>query len=169
MRVETLTVTGHRPHKILVRGQKAYDGPAYAALVDFAEKVLHHLDPRCVITGMALGWDQAIAEAAERASIPFIAYVPFLGQESRWPTSSQKRYADLLAGAKAMRICSSGGYSAAKMQKRNELMVDGADAVAALWDGSAGGTANCVRYAESQSVRVVKCWPSWLRHVASLD
>jgi uncharacterized phage-like protein YoqJ len=34
------------------------------------------------------------------------------------------------------------------MQLRNIWMVDHADEVWAFWDGSKGGTANCVKYAE---------------------
>jgi uncharacterized phage-like protein YoqJ len=33
------------------------------------------------------------------------------------------------------------------LQKRNEWMVDHCDLLIAVWDGSEGGTANCVRYA----------------------
>ncbi len=40
-------------------------------------------------------------------------------------------------------------------QRRNEFMVDASDALAAFFDGSPGGTANCVRYARSVGRRVV--------------
>jgi uncharacterized phage-like protein YoqJ len=36
------------------------------------------------------------------------------------------------------------------MQKRNEWMVDHADAVIAVWDGSPSGTANCIGYARKK-------------------
>lgn len=39
-------------------------------------------------------------------------------------------------------------------QKRNEWMVDHADRVVAYWDGTAGGTANCVKYAKKKGVPV---------------
>ena len=37
------------------------------------------------------------------------------------------------------------------MPTRNEYMVDLADKIIAVWDGSNGGTANCVKYAEKVS------------------
>ena len=32
------------------------------------------------------------------------------------------------------------------MQKRNEFMVDNSDLVVAVWNGTSGGTANCLAY-----------------------
>ena len=46
-------------------------------------------------------------------------------------------------------VCSRGGYAGWKMNYRNTWMVDRADAVLAVWDGSSGGTANCVNYART--------------------
>ncbi|MFZ2410072.1 MAG: hypothetical protein WAW23_00725, partial [Candidatus Methanoperedens sp.] len=40
-------------------------------------------------------------------------------------------------------------FSMDAYQRRNEFMVDAADVLAAFFDGSPGGTANCVRYARS--------------------
>lgn len=41
------------------------------------------------------------------------------------------------------------------MQKRNEYMVNLADKVIAVWGGSSGGTANCVRYAKSVGKEII--------------
>jgi hypothetical protein len=49
---------------------------------------------------MALGWDQAFAQACVDLEIPFVAAVPFHGQEKRWPRESQKYYNDLLVQSK---------------------------------------------------------------------
>src|SRR3546814_16271306 len=56
-----------------------------------------------------------------------------------------------------------GGYAAWKLQKRNEWMVDHADELVALWDGSRSGTGNCVAYANTSGKPVVNLWPSWER------
>lgn len=45
------------------------------------------------------------------------------------------------------------------MQKRNEYMVDLADRVIAVWDGSKGGTANCIKYAEKVGKEIIKIKP----------
>ena len=54
---------------------------------------------------------------------------------------------------------SEGIYHIAKMQKRNEYMVDKADIVIAVWDGSSGGTGNCVKYAQKVGKSIVKLNP----------
>lgn len=41
------------------------------------------------------------------------------------------------------------------MQKRNEYMTDNSDIVIAVWDGSKGGTANCVRYAKKLNKEII--------------
>ena len=47
-------------------------------------------------------------------------------------------------------------FSMASYQRRNEFMVDAADVLAAFFDGSPGGTANCVRYANKVGKKVVR-------------
>jgi uncharacterized phage-like protein YoqJ len=47
-----------------------------------------------------------------------------------------------------------GNYHPAKMQKRNEYMVDNSDFVIAVFDGEQkGGTFNCIKYALNQTNR----------------
>jgi uncharacterized phage-like protein YoqJ len=41
------------------------------------------------------------------------------------------------------------------MQDRNIWMVDHCDALIAVWDGTSGGTANCVRYAQKVGKPIV--------------
>ena len=48
-------------------------------------------------------------------------------------------------------------FSMASYQRRNEFMVDAADVLAAFFDGSQGGTANCVRYAQRVGKKIVRC------------
>lgn len=48
-----------------------------------------------------------------------------------------------------------GGYAPAKMQIRNEYMVENCDLLIAVWDKSDGGTANCVKYAKSQRKNII--------------
>lgn len=79
-----------------------------------------------------------------------MAAVPFIGQELKWPQVSQDRYKLLLAKARETVIVSPGGYAAWKMQKRNEFMVDHANLLVAVWDGSPGGTKNCYDFALSR-------------------
>ena len=95
-------------------------------------------------------------------SIPFIAAVPFEGQHSLWPDADEKRYFRLLDLAKRVEIVSGIHVPVSKaMQVRNEWMVDRADRIMALWDGSFGGTHNCVTYASKRNVHVDNLWYAW--------
>ena len=46
-------------------------------------------------------------------------------------------------------------YYPAKMQKRNQYMVNSSDIVIAVWSGSKGGTGNCVNYAKMQKKEII--------------
>jgi len=153
-----LAATGHRPDKL----EGGYSLVTRRALGAVAVQHLHYNRPDKVISGMALGWDQAVAGACVTLGIPFIAAVPFEGQESRWPAESQERYFRLLGHAESVEYVSQYA-SAHSMDLRNRWMVDRAGAMLALWNGDlVGGTANCIRYAESRRVPVVNLWAKWI-------
>lgn len=111
---------------------------------------------------MALGWDMAVAEASFGLGIPFTAAVPFEDQDSRWPLESRVVYKRLLSVADRVEIVSPGPYAPEKLQIRNQWMVDHATRMAALWDGSKGGTGNCVAYIQKRQVPWDNLWPTWL-------
>ena len=131
--------TGHRPNKLGGYGQEVTDKLVHTAAVWLADN-----SPKKVITGMALGWDQALALAARELAIPYICACPFVGMQDKWPQASKNLYIDILSEAFEIHYVCEPGYAAWKMQKRNEWMVDHADLVVALWDGSSGGTGNCI-------------------------
>lgn len=137
-----VAATGHRPDKL-----GGYDAGTEKRLVETAVFALTELKPDLVWSGMALGWDLAIAQACVDLDIPFVAAVPFNGQEWKWPPSSQRKYRSLRAEAQRVVIVSEGGYEPWKMQVRNRRMVDECTHVAALWNGTRGGTYNCLEYA----------------------
>jgi uncharacterized phage-like protein YoqJ len=155
-----LAATGHRPDKL-----GGYDSATDDKLRGLAALFFRqlHQAPDAVISGMALGWDMAWAEAAIAADIPVIAAVPFDGQESRWPLASQDRHGRILLRCREVVTVSRGGYSAENMQRRNRWMVDRADWLVALWDGSPSGTGNCVRYAQAAGKPIYNLWQWWQR------
>lgn len=60
-------------------------------------------------------------------------------------------------------------YAPWKMQARNEWMIDNSNAVIAVWDGSPGGTANNIKYAEAKERPVlvidpVKREEKWIKN-----
>src|SRR6476469_4622142 len=151
-----LAGTGHRPDKL-----GGYSSQAQHKLLDFAVGVLAQYEPELVISGMALGWDTALAQAAMSLQIPYHAYIPFVGQELHWPWESRERYRDLLHTADKIVVCSEGEYAVWKMQERNRKMVDSSNSILALWNGSSGGTANCVNYASDKGVEIINVWDEW--------
>lgn len=147
-----LGITGHRPVKLglpydLEQLLNDSNNKIFNSLMTCIVKYLHDINPGKVITGMALGFDQYVAYACRALSIPYSAYLPFIGQESKWPAASQQIYRNLLEDASEIKIISPGGYASYKMQVRNEAIVDDSDQMLACFNGSLGGTANCVKYA----------------------
>ena len=151
-----IAATGHRPEKL-----GGYEPDAVTRRYELALWFFQHARPEHVISGVALGWDQAVAVAAYDLGIPFTAAVPFAGQESRWPLRSQEIYRELLRVAARVVIVSEGGFSARAMQRRNEWVVDNCGALVALWDGSSGGTGNCVAYAYKIGRPGWNLWQYW--------
>lgn len=149
--------TGHRPNKLGGYGNSAAENVYLTA-----RKALLQLKPAKVISGMAMGWDMALAEAAVDLGIPFCAAIPFGGQESRWFPETVKRYHELVGKAETVEYVSDPGYAAWKMQVRNEWMVNHCDLVLALWDGSTGGTGNCIAYAEKVDKPIANVWDMYL-------
>lgn len=145
-----LAGTGHRPNKL-----GGYSKEALEKLVNIAIEALQEIKPNKVISGMALGWDQALAIAAYKLDIPFCAAVPFTNQETNWPKESQEAYTRILLKADLVEVICDGGYAPWKMQKRNEFMVDNADVILAMYDGTSGGTANCINYAKSKNKKII--------------
>lgn len=150
-------VTGHRGSK-LGYGREVDTRLTKTAIIYFSKN-----RPDEIITGMALGWDMAVAEAADILRIPFTAAVPCPSQASQWPKQSQNRWNWLLSGAKYVHYCCEE-YSPRAMQIRNEFMVDNAEQLVALWDGSSGGTGNCIRYATGK-IPIVNLWDTYQRMV----
>lgn len=142
-----LAATGHRPDKL---GGYDEQNPLRTWVRAQIHAALEDLKPEKAISGMALGVDSDFAEACVALGIPFIAAVPFQGQESRWPQASQERYKKLLARAAEVVYVSPPGYATWKFHARNQYMVDNCNLLLAVFDGSVGGTSSTVCYASSR-------------------
>lgn len=162
-----LAGTGHRPDKLAGHGPEAVAVLRESIDKAMREFVKKHGRPHYIISGMALGFDQALAEWAVANRIPFIAAIPFAGQEKAWPLDVQKRYIELRKKAARCIFIKSGPYHPQYMQDRNEWMVNHATHILALHNGSGGGTANCLRYAKTKIAkdRIFNFWNIW-HHLA---
>lgn len=157
-RATTCAFTGHRPNKLGGYGYSPLTARLYDAL---CWKIwdAYSVGYRTFISGMAQGFDQAAAELIIRLrkgfpDVRLVAAVPFTGQARPWPRVAQNSYHKLLEQADEIKVVSGGEYAAWKMQTRNEYMVNRSSLVIAAWDGTSGGTANCVHYARSVNVKV---------------
>lgn len=166
-----IAITGHRPDKL---GGFDAQNPIRVDLRRRFKDVLISLAASSwpehteVYVGSALGFDTDAARVCVEAAVPFIAAVPFPSQYRRWRPDDQKVYHNMLTYAKRVEYVSSVdppesvGVNFAvinMMYARNRYMVDRCDLVVAAWDGSPGGTAHCVKYAQSKGKEILVLTP----------
>lgn len=147
-----LGITGHRPDKAGV----GYSIPNafYDWIISETSVLIEDIKPSKILTGMAVGFDQWAAELAIKLNIPFTAVIPFVGQELFWNKEAQLHYRDLLSRADHIEIVSKGGFASWKMQARNKYIVDNSNMMLGLFNGSKGGTFNCLEYAKSKNITI---------------
>jgi uncharacterized phage-like protein YoqJ len=154
----TIAITGHRPDKL--GGDYTYTSPLIKNIEYKLQDLIDTYQPDEMISGMALGIDTVWAQLAIENDVALTAAVPFKGQELMWPKPAQDLYNILLKRAANVFYICDPGYAAWKMQKRNEWMVDNSELLIAVWDGSTGGTFNCVQYAIKQKRGLIQVNPN---------
>ncbi len=146
--------TGHRPPKAGLTWSHEAPGDQFA--VDLVQTLIREYvaveNLSHVIVGGALGFDTLAARAAWLENVPFHLYVPFPGSYAKWPPHAQDRWHRMRKVAAKVVTVNRGSYHPSHMQTRNEAMVNAADALFAWWDGSAGGTRNCLDYADQKRI-----------------
>lgn len=145
--VSVIGVTGHRPEKLGMSGLDLPSNPIFRYVMIKTKDILDEIKPSKVITGMALGYDQWVAQACIYLGIPFVAYVPCDGQEAKWPAKAQEYYNSLLKQAESVKVLSPGPYTVKSMHIRNQAIVDNCDILVACYNSTPGGTESCLRYA----------------------
>lgn len=132
----------------------AFTGHRHLKYVDVEQSLIKvHSDfPGAMwITGGAYGLDSHAARYALDNSIPLWLVLPFQAKIlcAKWISNDSREL--LFRSVKECTKLSviSPVFSMQSYQLRNEFMVDAADILAAFFDGSPGGTANCVKYAAS--------------------
>ena len=156
-----ICVTGHRPNKLYGYN---LSNPRWYRLKEHFKSILKENNCDEAITGMALGVDTVFALAvlelkAEGCDIKLHCAIPCRNYSCKWIKESVDLYNDILSKADMVKLVSDEEYKPWLMQKRNEYMVDLADKVIAVWDGSKGGTANCVNYAEKVGKEIIRIEP----------
>lgn len=156
-----ICVTGHRPNKLY-----GYDitTSKYIKLKDKFKELLIQNSCTEAITGIALGADMVFAIAVlelknQGHDIKLHCAIPCRNHSCKWTKAYQDLYNYILKKADIVKLVSYEDYKPYLMQKRNEYMVDIADKVIAVWDGSKGGTYNCVKYAEKKGKEIIRIVP----------
>ena len=117
---------------------------AYYDEVDLTT-ILTEIKPTSIISGMADGWDIALAKTSLNLNIPLVAAIPFKDHIKYW---------NILNNPLTLsHIVCEGGYEVWKLHRRNEWMADRANLMLAFWDGNKkGGTFNCIEYCKRKNI-----------------
>ena len=111
-----------------------------------------------VISGFAQGWDTWLADAAIASGVcRLTAAIPCQNHPSKWPAKAQAHHADLLSKSNYI-ITITEHYTDHSMQDRNIWMTNNCNTLLACWDGTSGGTGNCVDYATKCNVNIVNIY-----------
>lgn len=155
----TACFTGHRPNKL-----GGYNpGDNKELLWRLHDSVVEHIEKYEVttwISGMALGIDQWGAKIVLKLrdtthpDLKLICAVPCKNHEKAWNKQSQKEWQDIIDKADQVVYTSEDDYAPYLMQKRNEWMTNHSQYVLAVWDGTDGGTGNCVKYAQKKDKNI---------------
>ena len=117
---------------------------------------------RRFLCGMARGCDTYFAETVLelKQSCPEIrleAVIPCPGQPDRWPEADRKRYGVILQQCDSLAVLEDR-YTEGCMQRRNRWLVEHADLLISVWDGTPGGTGGTVLHARETGVPVLAVW-----------
>ena len=157
-----MAFTGHRPDKLGNEyGSQAMSGPVSRAVWDIFRDQFEEFGVDATISGLALGTDMLGLDASLSSDIDAYAAIPFKGQDRLWPTKSRERYNSLIQCVSGIYVVDIGkwvtldefkelkptAFTGNKMQKRNRWMVTNSHILSGIYDGSTGGTANCINFA----------------------
>lgn len=148
-----VAVTGHQPG--LLGG---YGDDVAARLVALAAAWIAENRPAEIISGMAAGWDMAVAEAAVEAGVPLVAVLACPGQNQAWPEAARARFERVVARASLVHVMPGGP---GMWTKRDAWVLARGERVLALWSGVPGGTERAVEKAARLGKPVDNLWPAW--------
>lgn len=163
--------TGHRPQRV---GGYDETNPRVVAIKTAIREAILAAGPCAThVTGGALGVDQWAAEEVltlrRSLQLRLVLLTPFPGFEDRWPPVSRQRLLNIAKRADEHRHVDEA-WAPNVYQARNLAMLDCLNGqighVEAVYDGSSGGTHNCVREAQRRGLTVniidpLRVWEAW--------
>lgn len=149
-----VAATGHRLHLLPGYRGEGSSQVLRTILLETAMVALDEWNPDLTISGMATGWDMAVAAACMLTGRPYHCYIPFAGQDRLWGKADRAMYLSLLEeAAEVVTICPMETRVA--YRQRDEAMVDRADRMLSLYLGDrTTGTGQTIQYAEGWCVPV---------------
>lgn len=152
--------------RVAVTGHRAFDVAAAEYIRLGVEQLLETLaaaGPVRVVTSLAEGADQLVAEAAVQRGLLLEVIVPAAGYAESLPEADQHRFAELLTAADAVRTLEHPAPSPAAYREAGLAMLAGADLLVAVWDGrpprGVGGSAEIVACARELGLDLEVIWP----------
>lgn len=165
----TCAFTGHRPQNLPFRFDES-DKRCIALKNQLRKLIVQLIEQHNVthfISGMAIGVDMYAAEIVLdlKARYPHITLesaIPCETQAAKWSEPLRARYFRIAKQCDKETMLQTQ-YTPDCMQKRNRYMVDQADMLLAVWDGTPSGTGSTVKYAQMQGRTVWILDPKSLR------
>lgn len=164
-----LAFTGHRPES-LPYGENELSAMGIAVKAMLLTEIMDSAAKGCdtYYAGCARGGDLLFAEqvllvkATEYPDIRLISVVPHEGQANSWSEAWRDRYFRVLELSSDV-VTLSPRYTRDCYHVRNRYMVDHADTLLALYNGSpTGGTAYTVNYARQKNKEIIVIDPNTL-------
>jgi uncharacterized phage-like protein YoqJ len=164
MHKPVISTVGHRFVTMPGNGQaESLHGRLEPPLLQLANEKLTQLNPCYLITGISMGFETIVTEAARARNIPYTVAMPYRGYERRLMDEARERFMALLLDAARVHYVSGAGYSERKIHRQRAWMVDNSECMLALWTGRQGSTANAVMYAWSRRKHVKNIWPEFVK------
>lgn len=176
--MNNVAFTGHRPDKLY--GYKL-DSAEYKkleeVLISQLKQIILEYKSDIFISGGALGFDtlafNCVKTLQKEYPIHQLLAIPFEKQDVKWTKVSVSNYRNMKKEANVVYVdtieeykvkdTEIGYYYPAKMQKRNEYMVDKCKILVACWNGdTSGGTYNCISYAKKNNKKILVIDPNTL-------
>lgn len=161
-RASACCFTGHRPSK-LPTGYDKMNSPL-RLLLRQAIKQATEDGFSVFLCGMAMGVDLLAAEEVLRLrasgeAVKLIAALPCPEQANRWNATDKQRYQRILEQTDD-RYIACPHYAPYAMGARNLWMTEHAARIIAVFDGTAGGTANTLQMARDRGLEIVRFSPN---------
>lgn len=149
----SLCFTGHRPNKLFgydyrIEGNRLL----LLKLKEIIEMYINRRGINTFISGMALGidiWSAQIVLALKKKypHIKLVCAIPCAEQYIKWNEKDIEVWHNVLEKADYVHYVSEEPYTVWCMNARNKWMVDNSNYTIAVWDGTKGGTFDCIKYA----------------------